>query len=261
MPLGRAMARGASAPLPSPLKVLDKRKVYPARGQLWMIAGAPGSGKTTLAMIMAVATGVPTLYVSADSDEATMSARMASHLTGHSYANVREAQAHGLFGELYGPEVAKPKIRWVFDPSEPSVEDLANALTAYRELWGIYPAILVVDNLMNMATSAGNEWLELRAIMKDLHYLARRTKVCVWVLHHTSEGDERWITSAPPRSAIQGKLAQLPEVILTLGNDSEGVVWMGIVKNRHGESDPLAKNAIRIVVDFGHMKVFDPLGA
>lgn len=225
------------------------------RGQLCMLAGAPGAGKTTVALIGALRMGVSCLYFSADSDETTMAARAASAITAHPYSDVRDVQAYGLYDDVYGERVGQLPIRFVFD-SEPSMDDLVLGLEAYLELWGQHPQLIVVDNLMNLATDDGNEWQGLRQAVKGLHWLARRTKACVWVLHHTSEQNDAWISSAPPRGAIQGKLSQLPEVILTLANH-DGELLVGVVKNRHGPSDPKAERPVRMVIDFARNRLWD----
>lgn len=222
-----------------------------------MFAGAPGAGKTTTALIMAIRAGVPALYFSADSDETTMAARAVSALTSHNYSQVRDVQNFGLFEEMYADTLKSLPIRFVFDPSEPSLDDIANGVHAYTELWGQPPELIVIDNLMNCKNDeTGNEWQGMRQTVKSLHWLARKTKSCIWLLHHTSEGSDSWITSAPPRSAIQGKLAQLPEVILTMANH-EGILWVAVVKNRHGESDPLAKAPLRMIIDFARNILHD----
>lgn len=224
-----------------------------------MFAGPPGAGKTTAALIMALRMNVSCLYFSADSDEITMAARAASARTKHSYSAVRLAQAHGMFNEEYGQVLSAVPIRFVFDPSEPSLDDVANAIAAWVDIFGTPPELIVIDNLMNMRNDEGgqgNEWQGMRSTVKSLHWLARRTKACIWLLHHTSESNEGWITKAPPRGAIQGKLAQLPEVIITIAND-EGVLWMAVVKNRHGPSDPLAKDPVRMIVDFTNNQLYD----
>lgn len=256
VPLGRVASTRGATPLPDPLQGLarSKYKVTFSRSQLNMFAGPPGAGKTTTALIMALRMGVPCLYISADSDETTMAARAASAITGHSTTAVKQAQAAGLFYEEYGAALKRVQIRFVFDPSEPSLGDIANAVAAYVDVFGQAPALIVIDNLMNMSHdegSSGNEWQGMRSTMKSLHWLARRTKACLWVLHHTSEQSDKYITRAPPRGEIQGKLAQLPEVILTLANDQiTGEFWIAVVKNRHGPSDPLAKEPLRMVMDF-----------
>jgi len=225
-------------------------------GQLVMFAGAPNAGKTTLALIMAIRMGVKTLYISADSDEATMAARAASAVTQEPYLYVRDVQAHGAFDDLYGDAVSSLPIRFAFEPTEPSSEDVANAIHAYIEVWGEPPQLVIVDNLMNLETADNNEWQGMRRGVKDMHWLGRKIKACIWLLHHTSEQDDRWITSAPPRNAIQGKVSQLPEMIITLGNN-QGELFLAVVKNRHGPSDPHAENPIRMIMDFSRNRLWD----
>lgn len=210
-----------------------------------------------IALIAALRMGVPALYVSADSDEWTMAARAAAAITGHPVRTVEETIKHGLYSDEYGAAVAGLPVRFLFDPSEPSVEDLAHALTAWLEIQGSPPHLIVVDNLMNLR-SEGDEWGAMRQAMKDLHWLARHSKACVLVLHHTSEQNSQYITSAPPRGTIQGKVAQLPALILTTANNPlTGEMWVAVVKNRHGASDPHAQNPLRWEVDFAHCQIFD----
>jgi RecA-family ATPase len=198
---------------------------------------------------------VPTLYISADSDEDTMAARLAAALTKHDVHTVTETIQHGLYQDEYGALVDVLPIRFVFDPSEPSIEDIANALECWIEINGEPPHLIIIDNLMNMA-GEGNEWEAMRRNLKDLHWLARKSKACVVVLHHTSEQDKENIIGAPPRSAIQGKVSQLPSVILTMANDG-GEMFVAVVKHRYGPQDPLAKNPIRMVADFTNCQIYD----
>jgi hypothetical protein len=227
-----------------------------------MLAGPAGAGKTMLALVLALKMNVPTLYVSADSDESTMGARVASALTGDTQGTVRDAQRIGVFGDVYGEALNAIPIRFSFDPSEPSIEDLANMITAYRDLWSDAPQLIIVDNLMNMTqgSESGNEWGGMRQTMKDLHWLARQTRAHVMVLHHTAEAPDgkfdAWASVAPPRRAIQGKLSQLPSLILTVGlNGSE--LFVAVTKNRFGEADKDAVSPVRMVVDFNRVQIWD----
>ncbi len=64
---------------------------------------------------------------------------------------------------------------------------------------GVVQQVVVVDNLMDVATDGGEEFASMRAIMKELKYLARATNSAVVVLHHTSEAVLG--TPCQPRSA------------------------------------------------------------
>lgn len=258
VPLTRAASTRAAKPLPDPFPALaeSKYEVRFRQGELVMLAGPPGAGKTMVAIVAAVKMGVPALYFSADSNESVMAARVAAAITGHPTRDIERTLSHGLFTEEYGPLLETLPLRFVFDPSEPSITDIAAAYQAWMELWGTPPKLIIVDNLMNMRGEDGNEWQAMRQSCKDLQYFARKTRACVVVLHHTSEGEGGNIQQAPGRPAIQGKVSQLPALIVTIGNNN-GEMTMAVVKHRQGAADPLAKNPLRMMVDFATCTIHD----
>lgn len=258
VPVLRAANRSAASALPDPWPALRRSKfgVQFFQGQLYMLAGPPGAGKTMLALDAAIKMNVPTLYVSADSDELTMAVRAACAVSHHNARDVRKTMARGMFKDVYGEALKGSLIRFEFDPSNPSITDIGHMLEAYHEVEGQYPRLLVVDTLMNVEGGSDNEWASIRQTAKDFHWLARKTKACLLVLHHTSEQNSDWILQAPPRSAIQGKVSQLPSVIVTVANRS-GEMFLAVVKNRFGQADPGASEPLRFIVDMATVRVWD----
>jgi predicted ATP-dependent serine protease len=149
-------------------------------------------------------------------------------------------------------------IQWVFD-SSPSLDDIELEIKAYVELYGVAPELIVIDNLMNIAAETDNEWAGLRAIMMELHDMARKTEACVLVLHHVSEQSEYGSTTMPPaRRAIHGKVSQLPALILTLGYDpSGGLLRVAAVKNRFGPHTADASQWATLFVNFSACQIGD----
>ena len=258
--LTRAATGTAAAPLPNPFPSLSKSRygVEFRAGQLAMLAGPPGAGKSMLAIVAALRwakAGIPGLYFSADSDEDTMAARAAAHVTGHPTRDVEIILANGLFRDEYGARLRDLPLRFEYD-TEPSIEDIGNACTAFLEVWGRYPGFVVVDNLMNVAGESDIEVQTQRKAMRDFHYLARKLKALTLVLHHTSEQNADHIITAPPRTAIHNKVTQLPTLVLTNAN-ANGEMFVAVVKNRHGEADPLAKTPLSWLVDFSKVQIED----
>lgn len=228
--VGRASIGGE--PLPSCFKAFETNKIIIRRSEVSMFAGAPGAGKSTLALALALKTNVPTLYISADTNAHTMAMRLASMISGKSQSDV-EYKLNTDVGWTKAILQKGSHIVWSFE-SAPTLEDIVEEVQAFEELWGCSPSMIVLDNLMDVATDGGEEFASMRAIMKELKYLARATNAAIVVLHHTSEA----VPGNPcqPRSAIQGKVSQLPALICTLGTVGTS---MGVasVKNRYGRAD------------------------
>jgi SpoVK/Ycf46/Vps4 family AAA+-type ATPase len=77
--IGKTEAGGE--PLRPVFRAFEKKKIILRRSEVSMFAGAPGVGKSTLALAIALRSNVPTLYVSADTGAHTMSMRLFSMVT------------------------------------------------------------------------------------------------------------------------------------------------------------------------------------
>ena len=222
-----------------------------------MVAAAPNVGKSMFALIYAVRAKVPTLFFSADTDTTTVMMRAAAHSSGHNQVNVE--QRLSTDNNYYDRYFDKLKhIKWVFD-SSPSLDDIELEVKAYVELYGQSPELIIIDNLMNVAAETDNEWAGLRAIMMELHDMARKTEACVLVLHHVSEQSEYGSPTEPPaRRAIHGKVSQLPALILTLGyNPVAGELKVAAVKNRFGPHAADGKDFATLYTNYGACQISD----
>ena len=220
-------------PLPTVFRTFDVNKIVIRRAEVSMIAGTPGAGKSTLALAIALRSKVPTLYISADTNAHTMAMRLLSMISGQTQSVAEQMLIENVDESRKVINENSGHIFWSFE-SAPTLVDLDLEVSAFEELWGCPPTLIVVDNLMDIANDGGEEFASMRAIMKELKYLARATNAAVVVLHHTSEAVQG--SPCQPRSAIQGKVAQLPALICTLGvvGTSMGVAP---VKNRYGRAD------------------------
>ena len=102
---------------------------------------------------------------------------------------------------------------------------------------------------MDIAIDGHEEFAGMRAVMKELKYLARDTNACVLVLHHTKEGAPGF--PCQPRSALQGMVSQIPAMVLTVGQMMQGSdVYLCIapVKNRYGKADHTGNTYISLSI-------------
>jgi RecA-family ATPase len=240
--------------IPMPLHSLRTKGAELRRSEVSMIAGMPGAGKSALALHLAVNAVVPTLYFAADTSRHTMQVRTDAMLTGRAMA-----EAEGKPCDQAQLADGAGHIAWVFDAS-PSMDDVRLEVSAFEEVHGSEPELIVIDNLIDLAEGGGDEWQALRATMKDLKVLARDTQAAVLVLHHVSESTRGVnIMFAPPRGLVQGKVAQLPALILTIDTQtSAGSMVVGVVKNRYGMAAANGGYGVSLDVDLGRMSIQDP---
>jgi predicted ATP-dependent serine protease len=246
-----------ATPLPDVWLALSAKQIKFRRGQVCMVAAAPNAGKSMFALIYAMKAGVKTLFFSADTDTTTVMMRAAAAASGHSQVSVELNLSKD--SHYYDKHFDKlSHIKWVFD-SSPSLDDIELEIKAYVELYGEAPELIVIDNLMNVAAETDNEWAGLRAIMMELHDMARKTEACVLVLHHVSEQSEYGSPSKPPaRRAIHGKVSQLPALILTLGYDpGQATLCVAAVKNRFGPHTADASDYATLFVNYAACQISD----
>ena len=246
-----------ATPLPDVWTGLSAKQIKFRRGQVCMVAAAPNAGKSMFALIYAIKAQRPTLFFSADTDTTTVMMRVAAHSSGHSQVTVEQnlsADSH-YYDKLFAKS---SHIKWVFD-SSPSLDDIELEIRAYVELYGVAPELIVIDNLMNVSAETDNEWAGLRAIMMELHDMARKTEACVLVLHHVSEQSEYGSPTRPPaRRSIHGKVSQLPALILTLGYDpGQATLSVAAVKNRFGPHTADASDYATLLVNYAACQIGD----
>ena len=247
--------------LPDLFPALANEGIRFRRGQMTMIAGQPNAGKSLLALWMAVQMKVPTLYISADTDGYTTAIRSAAMVTQNKMSTVEDAFASGAGYDFYLDELASiTHLKFDFAPS-PTLDEIDLSIQAYAELFGEYPHMIIVDNAMNVVSLHNDEWAGLREIAKAMHHIARETDAAVMLLHHTSEADGK-ADLPPSRKSIQGKIAQLPEMILTVAyvGDS-GEFKVACVKNRFAKHSATGDNFVTLHSDAARMRMHSDLAS
>lgn len=249
VPVARALsgAKSTGAPLPQvpALQGLYALGCRPRLGQMTMVVGQPGSQKSGFTMWWVQQMGLPTLYCCLDMSQTTAFVRMASMVTGQAGDTVAEGIQNGL-GDVYAEQLEDSKVHFVFD-SEMDLDDLADELDSFVETWDAYPGVLVIDNLLDLASMGESENESYKTILKELKALAHSTGMAVFVLHHVSEGvgDPAYPS---PRKAILQKVAQTPEVVLSVALDGYAF-RVAPVKSRNSQQDASGKTYAELRAD------------
>lgn len=225
------------APLPEVWGAFADNKVTFRRGGLSMIAGAPGAFKSTIARNMLVTwvrEGLTAVYFAADSDEDEAARQVYGILT-----DVDTESVDKLFRTKQHDKIA-PVLRKMntarFEYHRLDIEAIADRLHLFQLMHGDYPDVVFIDNLINFASSS-QDWGGMIDFQNELKALALETRSHVCVLHHVTDGFPAGVPV--PRSAIQGKVNQIPTMVLTVA--AVGLQLMiAVVKNRNGPSWPMA---------------------
>jgi hypothetical protein len=230
--------------LSSPYPVFDLENIHFRQGATSMIAGKPGAMKSTFALNMLARwgqEGLPVFYFAADSDEEEIVRRLAGILTGV-YTEVVDADFDaGRIGRYMDAIQSMTFARFEYyapDHQDPS-EFIAERLAAFDAVYGDYPSIAFVDNAINFVETT-DDWAGIRDMTRELGKVAFETGTHISVLHHASEG---WghPSDPVPSAAIQGKVTQIPRLVLTCAAESGSLsLKVACVKNRGGPSYPSA---------------------
>jgi predicted ATP-dependent serine protease len=243
-------------PLPPAFAAFERAGIILRRAEVTVVAGTPGAGKSSVALAIAVKTKYPTLYFSADTNAHTMAMRLIA-MSGHMTQTAAELLLKREPEKAHELLQINNHLFWSFD-SSPTLKDLDEEVSAFETVWGRSPALIVVDNLMDIAMDGHDEFGGMRAAMKELKYLARDTNAAVLVLHHTKEGFEGY--PCQPRSAIQGLVNQIPAMVLTIGQMKQGddtYLCVAPVKNRYGRADQTGNNYVSLAFNPDSMYLDD----
>jgi predicted ATP-dependent serine protease len=243
-----------AAELPMPWPSLSALRVSFRRGQASLLASAPGGGKSTVAMAYAMYAEVPTLFISADTDLTTMAIRTASAVLGWPQAQV-EASLSSL--QVQQAIESTGHIRWA-DGDQPTVQDIYQETLAYCEVLGDFPALIVVDNLIDIQAERGSDkdWSATRAVVDGLKRLARESEAHVLILAHATgryeDGD-----IPIPLGGLEWKPGKNVELVLTMYQGEDRELRVCPVKNRMGKASAKGTLYVPLYADMDHVSVHD----
>lgn len=240
---------------------LDKAGTRFAKGQLCLICAAPGVGKSAFVLTYALKASVPTLYCSADSDAQTQLSRSVSILTGQTTEQtsrmVREERLNGA-----GEQIDALPIMWETDAATILFSRIEEMMEAFKQKYGDYPSLVVVDNITNVraAAEAEDPFEGLESLMDALHKLARDSGACVLGLHHVT-GHYNNGDIPIPLGGIKGQLGRVPETIITLHRSRSEfgpeLLNVSTVKNRSSKADPSGNTFVSLAFDGKTMSIRD----
>lgn len=205
--------------------------------------------KTGLVLYLVLRWNLPCLYFSADAEDFEIVERSGAAISGDTMDEVRRDP------EKYIPFLNEASnVRFIYDDS-PTYLDVELEIAAYAEVYGEFPKVIVIDNLMNVVGEQENEWGSMRDTARVIHRLTRITKAALIVLHHMAD-DRADPTTPASRSKLQGKVGQLPKAIWSLALDGDQLK-VAPVKNRWGLGDASGATFATVYCDPSRNRLFN----
>jgi hypothetical protein len=208
---------------------------------LTILAGAPGGGKSTLAVNLAMKMEYPTLYLAQDSPASVLS-RMTALVTQENISSTAQAltsEQKYLISERLGS--TRPTL--VFERGAVTIEGIELRLEALAEWLGEPPKLVFIDNLIDLivdGTTHGDNSFYTKAL-PQLKRMANKYNCAVIALHHVTRGGNAG--HADGRSGItMNTLLYAGERearhVWGVYNDGEGTVNVQVLKQQDGAADP-----------------------
>jgi hypothetical protein len=240
--------QGEELPYVPELKEMYRAGIKLRLNQLMMLAGQPGSQKSGFIMWLCDRLGLPCLYVSGDMSKYTAATRLVAIRTGLTSDQVEEKIEAGE-DDFLAEALADSRIEFLFS-SEPSLDDIDAELNAFVERFDAFPQLIIIDNLLDMAPTDGEELQSHKNLMLEFKTLRERTGAFVCVVHHNKEDSDP--NYPAPRKSLQSKISQTPELILSIALDQDGptpIFRASAVKQRSGAQSADAKKGFEMWAD------------
>ena len=187
---------GRKLPLPWP-SLANTVKMHTK--EIVIVGGAPGSGKSLIAINLAMQVDFPILYIAQDTP-ASVVARMVSITNGW---DLEKSMAHLAAGEDADDISARMREHHsniVIERRPVSVERVEGMLNALEEWYGEAPPLVVIDNLIDMRVE-GSTHADMSFFTKTLPaLLSPRLYHAAPSCHQAGRQQRRWAWDSTPHT-------------------------------------------------------------
>ena len=242
----------AGKPLPSPFRQWPEFGINHRRGQVSLVAGASGGGKSAYATYYAVHARpeIPTLYLSADTDFVTLGTRIAASVVNE-HVSLVEERLRAKDPHMEAVVAGATSHIWFYWENNPSTFDIVDEVEAYALVTGRWPHLIVIDNLINVDHEGEAGHQQKDDVMAWFQKLAHRTNAHVMVLQHVTKEYEDGFRPIP-KSGLLDSVAKRPRLVLTMFRINDATIGVRIVKNSFGKDDAQARYGPNLGVMFSH---------
>jgi len=241
------------------IRTLDEATCGIPRGLVTILAGRPGTGKSTLAMNISVNAskmGSNVLFVSLEDVEHYLGLRVVSYLSGVDYGDLTHHRCDHEQRETVRQIAADYKslpMRSDFLPRQTAASIRMSAINQ-QQTHGL--DLLIVDHLTEMA-SDHNAYASTSEQVKGIRDIAKELNCAVLLLCQLNRAAATRADSAPKVTDLRdsGKIEEVARNIWLLHRDQsdaaiEGLLQLDVAKATHGRT-----GALNLRCDMAHMRI------
>jgi len=206
--------------IPFGYPMMDKFTLGMPKGQLTIVAAAPGLGKTTFALNVAIRSKKPTLFFSIEMTKRELFERVLSIRSGIPYRQIR---SHGLTKEQL-TQLYKTNIRNIYcdDSSQLTIGQIRSRLSSFSRKED--PGLVIVDylQLMDDPTRRGeSEALRIGRITYGLKAIAKDFNVPMILISQLNRDYSKRTDKRPKMSDLResGAIEQAAYMVIFLHRD------------------------------------------
>lgn len=247
--------------------------IRPRAGDLMLVLGSGGVGKSAFALEWAISTPAPTLYVSLDTSLVDHGIRLSARTIGITVEQVQEGHDEDpvAWSETWGEYIASLPYQTRFCDQTDTVREIDELVRAETEYWGEPPLVTVVDNLSNVLEKEEGAG-EYRRALAGLHKVGKQNDTMVMALHHLRrQPPKKRVTENDDNDDEGTKPVHLEDALYEGDKEAQFVLglwrpqWnrmaVGVLKNRMGEAARNGALHTSLYADLKRMRITSPLAA
>lgn len=211
--------------------------------EVLIIAGAPGSGKSMVAVNFAIDVDYPVLYIAQDTP-ASVIARMVAITEGLEVSSATRMLSEGKASDELAQRLAIKTDHILIERRPLTVDGVRERIDALTEWYGEAPPLVIIDNLIDMRVD-GHTHADMNFFTKtlpELKFIANERNVCIILLHHVVRGGDSRGTGRGTARLTMNDLYFAGERearhVWGVYNNTEDRMFVQILKQQDGKADP-----------------------
>lgn len=214
-------------------------------GELVTMAGAPGGGKSTVAVNLAMMVNYPVLYLAQDSPHSVLG-RLAALGSGQTTRDAARAIGSEYRREELAEDLADTRPTLIINRGAVTLDLIEQKVYALREWLGRAPPLVIVDNLIDTivpGTTHGDMTFYTTALPTLKQMAIENDFTCI-LLHHVTRGGGRETSHARGTKGMSmndllfAGERESRHVWGVFHNDNSSEMYIQILKQQDGRADP-----------------------